>query len=240
MDPPATRRLEARYHQLWQAGRQALLNGSITADPPPVPGDTRWGLSAVLRPRHWPAAVTAGLQALHDRLAGQALVYDNPHLHLTLASLEAYRAPVPPDDPELRAYVRALDTVGRRCPPLRVRLRGLNATAGGVLLQGWPEFDLQALRLALGDAVAQARRDEGLPPRGASPPLRDTAHVSLAVFVGPLSDAPSLVAHIEGHRRADWGTLECDTLSLVQYTRGPRSVVLTTLAEAGGGRPGAE
>ena len=199
----------------------------------------RWGLSAVLRPRHWPAAVVAGLQALQQQLAGQAVVYASPHLHLTLASLEAYRAPVPPDDPELRAYVHALHTVGRRWPPLRVRLCGLNATAGGVLLQGWPEFDLQALRHDLADAVAQARRDEGLPPRGASPPPRDTAHVSLAVFVGPLSDAPSLVAHIERHRMADWGTLECDTLSLVQYTRGPQSVALTTLAEAVVGRPGA-
>ena len=217
--------LRAIYDDLWRGGRTALANGILDVDPLPVDGGPRWGISAVLRPAAWSDALVRCADDV-ARLAGsRTVVYGPSALHITVQQFEGHRTHVPVGDRSVRERSAVLAAVTRDLGPLEVELRGLTGSAGGVQLQGWPRFDLQALRLRLHRALEAA----GAPvsgPETSPTSLRTSAHATLAIFDRSVDRPEELRACIEAHRETDFGTIAFDALWLVGYARTERSVTL--------------
>lgn len=217
--------LAATYDALWKQGRRALSTGAIEPEPLPAPGTTRWGISAVLRPRPWPTALRDCAASVATRVGRNGVCYDEHGLHITLRAIEGFRRDVPPDDAAVGAYRDALADVAKQTAPLGVRLAGLTATSGGVLVQGWPSSSLQAFRDALFDRLGGL----GLAARGpeTSPDtIRTTAHATLALFEGPVVDPVGLVDLIDAQRSTAFGEWVFPELWLVGYRRTAGRVAL--------------
>ncbi len=217
--------LAAIYDGLWEQGRHALLGGRIEREPMPLPGTVRWGISAVLRPRPWPSALVACAAAVAARVGNAGVMYDEAGLHITLRAIEGFRNVVRPDDEDLLAYRDVLTEIVARTAPIRLHLRGLTATPGGILVQGWPTVDLRAFRLALFDRLAVlGLRWRG--PETSSNAIRTTAHATLAIFEAPVARPTGLVDLIESHRSTDFGEWVFPELWLVGYRRTAGRVAL--------------
>ncbi|MCK2214930.1 hypothetical protein MF672_014210 [Actinomadura sp. ATCC 31491] len=215
-------------------GRQALLSGRATYDPPLTEGARRWGAAGVLRPE---GEVVARLSALAATLPAPGhWVHGGPSLHVTFRSLEPYREHVPEDDPLRRAYAGALAEAAAGLRPARLRLRGVSPHPGGVLVHGRPEDDTLDL---LGKRFAGALASRGVRDLDHGR-RRDLWYVSLAHFAGPVRDPAAVVAWCDAHADADLGTAELDSAEIVRFTlTGDRIAVhsLERIALAGGAAP---
>ena len=217
--------LAATYDALWAKGRDALSTGRIAPEPLPSRTTVRWGISAVLRPRPWLPALAACAKACAALIGPSGVFYGEHNLHITLRAIEGYRDDVPDDDDEVLAYRDVLATIALRTAPLRLRLSGLTATPGGVLVQGWPQVELQTLRHALYDrldALGLASRG----PETSDATIRTTAHATLALYEGPVARPDELIDLIDTHRASDFGEWLFAELWLVGYRRTAGRVAL--------------
>ncbi|TDC99197.1 hypothetical protein E1292_32635 [Nonomuraea deserti] len=207
-------------------GRAALLSGRATHDVPMVEGGRRWGAAAVLRPQ----------REIVDRLTELAAtieapghwVHGGPALHVTLRSLEPYRARIPEDDPLRRAYAAALAEAADGLPGARVSLRGVSPHPGGVLVCGHPEDDTL---VTLWKRFAHALESRGVRDLEHGR-VRDRWYVSLVHFAVPLADPRPLVEWCDAHADVALGTAELATAEIVQFVHTGTGIRVEALERA--------
>lgn len=223
-----------RYEAIWSGARAIVSSGAVHVDPLPEPGQPRWGVSAVLRP-DLPDAVWRRLDRLVELLGPGHAVYDPSGVHVTLRSLESYRSHVPVDDDLVRAYASVLASLRAPGGPLRVRFRGIVGTPTGVILCGYPQFDLVSLRRRYFAELAERGLTESGPETRLDG-LRDSCHASLVVFGGPLRHPAAAFALLEDARFEDFGVVACDRIEIVRYARDRHTVETHVLATVSDGR----
>jgi hypothetical protein len=202
----------AIYDALWQRGKSALRHGPLVLDEPPVPGSSRWGLSAVIALSDEIAGRLAEEVERLRAIAGRPhLYYDRASFHLTVRSLEGYRTTVPPAD--IAEYLTGVSEAAVRIRP-KIEMRGLCAGESGVLACGFADADMDRLRTRLtARAAAHGRRG----PAGVDDErVRDTLHASLMVF-RQQRFLPDLADYIESRRSWHFGSFVPDAIRLVQY-----------------------
>ena len=221
--------LQNGYDRMWEAGRVDVEAGNVDADPVPTATSLRWGVSIVAKVA-LPLAAT--LEVLADRcrhLCGENhTFYTRANFHVTVRSCEFHRFGVSQNDPSVRAYQTVLADVCRRHGPFEVAYCGLNANRTGAIVQGYPVTNaLQALREELHDQLAELGFRRGPEEDGA----RHTAHSSLVVFGGPVTDPVGLCKWVGANRETRYGTARVTHLSLVWYNRTAYDVKPVLLAE---------
>lgn len=221
------RALAWSYDRLWDDSRLEVASGQTAFDPPPHPGSSRWGISAILRPDGEAAARLVAEAAVLMAFTGPQLAYTRSLLHTTLRSLEGYRVGVTADDEAARWYATRLAEAASGFGVLAIEYRGLTASNLGVMAQGWPlGNDLARLRGRLHQLLGHHNRLLG--PEASHP--RSLAHASLIVFTGPLSQPSRLADYIEQHRSTAFGIAVFDTIDLVAYQRASAHLELIHLA----------
>ncbi len=209
--------LRVEYENLWNGSRQLLAAGRVTLDTAPVEVSGRWGVSAVLRPA---GGVAATLADVSETLAGftgrRQTLYGPSEIHTTVRSIEPYRAGVSGDEAAVRAYAEILGGIAGQCGPIRIAYRGLTASAGGVLAQGWPVGDkLYSIRRAFQRELS----GRGLSGGPEAESFRRTAHASLVTFAETPCYPEALVEFIEANRRTFYGVASFDSVEIVRYKR---------------------
>ncbi|MEV4172016.1 hypothetical protein [Nonomuraea sp. NPDC049709] len=192
-------------------GRAALLEGAATHDDPMVEGARRWGAAAVLRPEGEVVDRMTELAATVPALGHW--VHGGRTLHVTLRSLEPYRARIPEDDPLRRAYAAALAEAVEGLPPVRLRLSGVSPHRGGVLVAARTEDDaLVTMRKRFAHAMESCGIRDLEHGR-----VRDRWYVSLVHFARPLANPREIVEWCDTHADADFGVAELPTAEIVQF-----------------------
>lgn len=222
-------RVAVAYDALDARGRALLAARAVVVEPPPLVGDPRWGVTAVLRPQPWTAALGACADACATVLGPRHAVYDATGLHVTVRAIEGFRGPVAVDDPAVAAYAAAMRPVLARTASIAVRLAGVAAAPTGLVVRGYAGAALQALRDALHGCLA-ALPTEPPGPEMNRADLRTTAHATLAVYGEAVANADAVGSFVDAHRATPFGTWSCDALWLVRYRRDSHAVTVTTLA----------
>jgi hypothetical protein len=165
----------ATFDALHREGVACCLAGTSRRELPPTEGQPRWGLSCLLLPD----PVLAGRL---DALTRQAAALAGPlhwrsgasgFAHVTVRSLEPFRATVPDHDAALGRYDAALRRAAGRCGPVHLQLTGVILTAATVMACA-EQVDGSADRLA--DALAEGSlRAGGRAGRGEDAPCRPAA-----------------------------------------------------------------
>lgn len=187
----------------------------VRIDPIPQNGDKRWGLSLVATPnddvRH---AVSPLLADLTAQLSPNHYVYTPEKLHTTVFSVTGFIQPLPQDT--VSHYLNMVHQHCHQAAPFTIRLTSLALAPSGVLLGGIPLSDsIFALRRSIRDQIVEDGAQQIPSPDMTR--LRDTAHMSLAVYTSP-KVPKDLLAVADKHRSwsvVDW---QVSKLSLVDYS----------------------
>ena len=173
--------------------------------------------------------MTKAIEALRSATAEAGPVYGPSNLHVTVRQFEAFRAPVSVADQALAIYADVLATFASRHPPVAIDFIGLNLARGGVLMQGWPCFDLRTWRRDLHRAADRRGASIAGPERSADR-LRTTAHATLSILEAPPNDPEALIALVDAHRHTAFGRCTFDAIWLVGYRRVPGAIALVDYA----------
>lgn len=214
---------------MWEAGRADVKAGNVDNDPVPTATSLRWGVSVIARLAPPLAATFETLADSCRSLCGENhTFYNRTNFHITVRSCEFHRFGVSQHDPAIRVYRTVLADVCGHYSPFDIAYCGLNANRTGVIAQGYPLSDtLQALRGALHDRLINLDLQYGPEEDG----VRHTAHTSIMVFGGPVTDSAGLYSWISANREAWYGAARVTHLSLVRYNRTVYDVNPVSLAE---------
>ena len=200
------------YEQLWREATAAFARSEPQLDPhlPDKIHDRRRGVSLALRPS---AAVLDRVRAFSDRLdfPGQ-YVYRPEELHVTVLSIISGSAEWRQEFRHWPAYRALLRQVLSRHGPFKLGFRGVTASPGAIMIQGFPLDDgLPRLRADLRRSFAQAGFGSQLDRRYAI----SSAHITFMRFCRAQADWPRLTAQLQAHRQTDFGEMTVQTIELV-------------------------
>lgn len=215
MTPPQHAELRARYDSLWANALSHFARAGVEVDPHLLQPeqDGRRGLTLLARPAEAVSArISNFLGQLTPVLPGQYL-YPRASLHMTVLSLftatEAFAAYYE----QLPAYQRAVEQVVRQVTPFTISFRGITASPGSIMLQGFPHG---AVLNQTRDALRAALTAEGL-TRGLDTRYRlTTAHVTVLRFERQPVDMAALQTALTQYRDYDFGEMRVERLELVK------------------------
>ena len=203
------------YDRLWSQAVPALETGRPGIDPhlPDKANDPRRGISLLLRLQ---PAVRDVLEAFVGRLKTAApgqYFYQPEEFHITVLAIipgsEFWRDRLP-HLPASQALIRQVLKAHRE---FSIVLRGVTASPGAVMIQGFPGDDtLEQIRARLREAFRSRQLGEALDRRYKI----NTAHVTVMRFCRPDDDWKRLKAVLEASRATPFGESRVQTLQLVQ------------------------
>jgi len=225
--------LPAHYDAMRATALRQLAQGQAELDPLlDSPLDDRRGITLLARP---PAAITAAITAVmadfHTDDPAQ-YYYPTPDIHLTILSIiSCYRRfTLGLVDPQ--AYREGVCAILRRTRPFAIRFAGFTASAGGIMVQGFPEDDgLQRLR----NELRRFFQASGLPQSIDQRYSIQTAHSTVIRFRHPLRDPGAVLAKLARYQHHALGTCTVETLELVYndwYQRAANTILLEKYALA--------
>lgn len=202
----------SRFGELFAESAPLIRRQQHVRDTVPSHGG-RWPVGVVLPPD----AAASG--ALHE-LTLEALALAGPDhfgsgqagaAHVTVRSLETYRAGIAADDPAISRYSLALARACGACAPVAFRLTGLTCTSSSILACAEPE-DPAAQRFA--ERLAAELGHDGWREDGFR---RDIWYVSLVHFTGYIDEPERLLEWIARRRHLTLGTTRAGEAELVRF-----------------------
>lgn len=221
--------LAARYESIRSANREAMLANEIAVDPLPKPHENRWGISTVFRPRLGPQ-LWADLRSLQMATGANHAAYDSGSIHVTIRSNEGFRPSVSADDSDVSLYAEAMRVAVQGSGSLEVIFKGMIAARTGVILCGYPRFDLMALRQRYYQEL-EARKAIRPGPEAAWAMMRNTCHASLLMFSDIIAKPVQAVAMLDAFAHRDYGIVRIEAFDVVSYHRTLEQIRTTTLAK---------
>lgn len=204
-----------------------LATGDVAVDPEPDATSKRWGVSAILRlPTDFGQSLIALLTTLQNWTGKGHTVYDPTTFHVTLRSIEFFRADIDQADTRVKDYTKLLEKIAVSFTALTIRFEGLSANRVGIILQGYPATNqLQLFRQQFHQQLGHYHLLQG--PEQRQP--RINAHASLVVFGDSLKDGQGLTDYIAEHRDTPFGQVTVKYVDIVSYERKAQSVKINTL-----------
>lgn len=208
MDP-----LRSHYDAIWARAEPALRRGDIDCDARLAQGpDARRGLTLIARPG---ALLAARFTALLADLGGiEPRQYPHPpaDMHVTILSLFTVCDDYQPQLARLDDYRDAVRDAAAGLPAFDIDFRGITASRGAVLAQGYPcGATLDTLRERLRSALRTRGLDGSLDQRY----RLVTAHATLLRFVQPLAQPARFADALAALRDEPFGTMRVESLELV-------------------------
>ncbi|WP_246039491.1 hypothetical protein [Glycomyces buryatensis] len=205
--------LRTNYAQQWTEGSIAFRDGTFHPDPIPRDGESRFGLSLVVRLEGpFGERIAEESAAIAALCRGAHLNYAPSDLHMTVRSVEGFQDTVPQHqiDHYLGQLKRAVEGLG----PIAASFRGLGGSRGGLYVRGFPNPALLELRRRLRDARVPFGNLG--PAGGDGDRCRDNAHVSVLVPREAVPE-PEAAAYIDSRTDVDFGSIRCNEVSLVVW-----------------------
>jgi len=208
-------RLRERYDRLWSATIGKIRTGSIELDPvlEARASDRRRGLTIIARPS--PAIqqrVAVFLRELRC-LEPNQYYYSASDFHLTVLSLFTATVNHAPFFAQRERYISSVDLALQKIGPIRIEFKGITASAGTVMIQGFLVNDeLNDLREVLRNQLRVCQLAGGLDQRY----RLKTAHMTVARFRAPLCDSERFATALERARQRSFGAMSIGSLSLVK------------------------
>jgi 2'-5' RNA ligase len=219
--------LQQHYEAMRTEGFRKLAEGQVELDSQIESGDdTRRGITLVARP---PAAIRTRLEELladFKSVEPDQYFYPASDMHLTILAIISCYSGFKLELIEPADYRAAARHIVEQISPFTISFTGLTASAGGVMVQGFPQDSgLEQLRQKLRDYFRNSSLQQSIDQRYSI----QTAHSTIMRFKSPLRNTAALLAKIRAHQQAFIGSFEVDTVELVYndwYQRTANTVLL--------------
>jgi hypothetical protein len=209
------RRLRKCYDQLWLSALGRIRTGKIDMDPvlQARAPDRRRGLTIIARPapavRYSVASFLRGLR----RLEPDQYYYTRSELHQTVLSLFTATLDFERPFAQKERYIAAVDAALISPAPLRIVFKGITASPGTVMIQGFFETDaLHKLRDNLRIQLRFRGLDQGVDERY----RLETAHMTVLRFRAPLRHPERFARVLEQARGRAFGLTIAKEFLLVE------------------------
>ena len=191
------------YDDIWREGAAAITAGACELDDLiDSPDDTRRGITLVFRPSEGVLdSYSEFLQQVRE-LEPEQYVYSGSEIHTTALSIVTCAEDFDLARVDLASYERVIASCAVEVEPFEIGFRGLTASAGCVMAQGFPVDDtLEHLRSRLREAFRGSALRHTIDARYSIA----TAHSTLVRFRQPLKDPAAFIDLLKRHRDTDWG-----------------------------------
>lgn len=221
--------LPAHYDAMRTAAIAKIARGEAEIDDLiDSPHDARYGLTLLARP---PARVTSAIEGIladFRRFEPDQYYYPAADMHLTVMSIISCYSGFQLAMIDPGQYVDLVGTIACGARPFRVKFAGLTASAGSVIVQGFPQGNgLETLRQSIRHTFRSTGLQQSIDQRYSI----QTAHATVVRFRKPLLNAAGVLAAVEKYRAWPIGTFEVDQVELVAndwYQRTANTVRLAT------------
>ena len=202
------------YEHLWNEFVRAIERNDLELDRHLLnkAQDFRRGLTLVFRPsQKVEDAIRPFLRQLTEAAPGQYF-YRPEEFHVTVLSLIPGSENWRDQFHHLTAFQSVIDQVLQRHRRFAINFRGVTASPGAVMIQGFPEDDtLARIRDDLREALRQARLGEQLDARYKI----QTAHVTVMRFCNAKLDGKRTLELLKAWRTTDFGEASVEYLGLI-------------------------
>lgn len=172
----------------------------------------RRGITLRIRP---PEAVRRRIGEMLDlirQLEPDQYFYPDSDLHMTFETIMTARDGFRLDEVSPEDYLTLVRNCLAGCEPPRIRMNGLTASPGTVLIQGFPDNNRlndmrRCFRLALNSSV--------LPKDADARYLLETAHLTAVRFSSKLRQRNELIRFLQANREYDFGSFDVAEIELV-------------------------
>ncbi len=201
------------YQQLWREAVSAFERGSPQLDHLlDKSKDLRRSVGLAVRP---PKLVQEKISAFLKQIAivapGQYF-YQPEEFHVTVLTIISGTEFWRPEIRQLAACRAVIKEVLSRQKPFAICFRGVTASPGAVIIQGFPQDDtLEKIRAELRDAFAQ----NGLTDRLDRRYKINSAHITAMRFCRPQTDWKPLASLLAENRETDFGEMTADRIQLI-------------------------
>jgi 2'-5' RNA ligase len=212
-DTPTT--LAQHYDRLWRSAVAAFEGRHVQLDPhlPHKQGDARRGYTLMIRPAPPVTRRIAAFLAEFDACEPGQYLYRPVEFHVTLLSLFTATEGYQPYFERRDAYIGAVDRALGAASRFAIHFRGVTASPGAVMIQGFPQDETFArLRDAVRRQLHLAGLGEGLDQRYR---IR-AAHATVIRFQRPPHDLPGLLHFLSQNRERDFGTSPVSVIQFVE------------------------
>ena len=202
------------YETLWREAVAAFARGEPHLDPhlADKSKDLRRGVTLIARPS---PLVQERVKEFLDRLAAvgpEQYFYRPEALHVTVMSIISGTLAWRKEIGRLAACRRVISEVLSRQRAFRIQFRGITASAGSVMIRGFPDGDgLGKIREELREGFARQGLGDLLDRRYKI----STAHITVMRFRAPGMDWSRLGPVLERGREMDFGETTVDRLQLI-------------------------
>lgn len=227
------------YGDMWRNAEEKIRAGTYEMDPLiGASDDTRKGTTVLSYLNKAEGKVSRKIMEFLDALAVQEpeqYYYPENELHLTVLSVVSCVHGFMLEDVDQATYQAVFNDAVKSIGPLEIQYRGITASPGCVLVQGFPlNEQLHQLR----ENLRRVFRDSPLYSTIDSRYKIATAHSTIARFQAPLRNHSELLKLLEQYRTYDFGVSSIHHLDLVfnnwyQQLSHTHPIAQYSLAEAG-------
>ena len=219
--------LSDHYDAMRQAAfRQFRHQGAVLDPLLDSATDTRRGLTLLSRPPAPILAAVAAIQADFQRTEPAQYYYPASDIHLTILSIISCYSGFRLESIDPLAYQDAIRALLREVRSFSIEVRGLTASASGIMVQGFPDDrSLEHLRDGLRAYFQQSSLAQSIDQRY----RLQTAHATIIRFKSALADPARLIDTITRYQNHSLGTFEVNTVELVcndWYQRANQTILL--------------
>ena len=201
------------YQRMWRQALPLLQNGQVDTDPMIFSkADTRRGLTLRLRP---PAAVLNKVQSFQNEARSvepEQYYYPREEVHLTALTIISCRSGFGLNQIDAVEYQELIKNAVEQIAPFRLVFRGITASPGAILIQGFDESGhLNRLRQLLRENFNTSRLEHTIDKRYKI----ETAHLTVVRFTEKLAKAEAFFNLVKKYRNNDFGVCQATELELV-------------------------
>lgn len=233
---PADDTLAERYLRLWKNALPAIRGRQTESDPVLASGipDARRGLTLIARPKPEVQERILNMLAQLRALEPEQHFYPAESLHVTILSLFTASTDHQRFNAHLPAYIAAVQSALRGADSFQVAFRGITASTGAIMVQGYPKGPtLEGIRTRLRAELNARGLAVGVDTRYRI----ITAHVTVMRFRTPLRTAEKFADALENYRCEPFGDSIVDQLHLIQndwYASPDQKITLSKFRLSGG------
>ncbi|WP_341936776.1 hypothetical protein [Marinimicrobium sp. C2-29] len=220
------------YNDMWSRFRCAIESNECEIDSHilDMPGDNRRGITALAYLNQDGSRVLNEIMNFQNEVKSldpHQYYYPSSDIHMTILSVISCTPGFLLSDINVDSYTRIFESVFSGSGPIEVQYRGVTASPGCVVIQGFPVGDgLEVLRKNLRKEVLKSGLRSNLDTRYRI----EAAHSSLIRFCKPLNNGAQLFNLCNRYRNHLFGSITFNSCELVFNNWYQSSAVTETLA----------
>jgi 2'-5' RNA ligase len=201
--------LQEAYDRIWNSSKENLLNNDVSTDInlSNIEDDKRLGLTVLIPLGDIFLKVINQLKEIEPK----QYFYPATDTHITVIDFIGASEDFVFDEKQVKVYKKVLDAMLKDFSKFNIEFKGLTASKGAVIVQGFFDDALQKLR----EKLRQEVNKQGIELKERY--KVETAHATIMRFKKKLQNPEALANKIEKMRNIDLGTFEVKKILFVLH-----------------------